>query len=214
MTDTEKANVSTAELLARMISVALVPPTWAALGFAGLVAAYESGSFQRKLLLWLIATGFNGLCQIVFVLYLKTRNRVTAYDIPKRRQRTGPYVFSVVLSLVGLLVLASLDASAWVLGLTWCYAVNTGMLAVVNRFWKMSAHMMGMMGPLTALFPTVGSWMFAALPIAILLGWSRLRLKAHTPAQVVAGGLAGILLTAAQLHLWFVYGQQWQHIIR
>ncbi|WP_236553644.1 phosphatase PAP2 family protein [Rathayibacter sp. VKM Ac-2803] len=43
-----------------------------------------------------------------------------------------------------------------------------------------------------------GPWsLLVTVPIALWTGWSRVRLGAHTPAQVIAGGLVGAVLASA-----------------
>jgi len=150
---------------------------------------------------------FSGGIQIAYVLYLKRKGRVADYDVPERLQRTGPYLISAALSAVGLAILYLLRSPDWTLALMWCYASNTLILALINRFWKISAHMMGLTGPLTALVVPTGFWMLAGMPLAVLLGWARVRLRAHTLAQVIAGAAAGVVLTTAQLFAWFSYVQ-------
>jgi membrane-associated phospholipid phosphatase len=185
--------------LAYWTSVALVPPTISAAAYGALVVSYEDGDPFRKAMVWLLAILFTGVIQIAYVLHLKHNNKVAAYDVPDRLQRTKPYLLSIALSLTGLAVLAWMHASPWVLALTWCFAINTALLTAINRYWKISAHMMGLTGPLVFLMPLAGAWILLALPLLVLLGWARIRLRAHTPGQVLAGAAAGIVFTAGQI---------------
>ena len=72
---------------------------------------------------------------------------------------------------------------------------------VVNHFWKISIHMIGM-GGLTGVFFgmsfRLGMDLFPLIGLAILLsglvGFSRIKLNSHNPAQVYTGYGVGVLL--------------------
>lgn len=184
---------------AHNLSLVLIPPTIAAVVFAVLVAAYEHGSLFHRIVVWVVATACAGVLQMVYVLYLRKMEKVTAYDVPERLQRTGPYLVSAGFSLGGLMLLLFLNASVFVWGLMWCFLVNTLILNAINLRWKISAHLMGFTGPLVFLFPLFGWTLLWTLPLAALLGWARVELRAHTLPQVLAGAAAGIVLTLAQV---------------
>ena len=183
---------------AHRISIALIPPTIAAAAFAVLVLAYEHGSIFHRIVVWIVATLCAGGLQMLYVLSLRRRAEVTAYDVPERRQRTKPYAVSAGLSLAGVLMLLYMNASVFVWGLMWCFFINTLILGLINLRWKISAHMMGFTGPVVFLFPLVGWTLLILLPLAILLGWARITLRAHTLPQVLAGAAAGLALTLVQ----------------
>ncbi|MBR9977185.1 MAG: hypothetical protein KFH87_03770 [Bacteroidetes bacterium] len=190
---------STAERIAYWLSVALIPPTVAAVVFALLVLRYEHGGPFHQMVVWIVAVACAGGLQMAYVLYLRKMEEVTAYDVPERLKRTKPYLISAVFSLGGLMFLIMLNASVFVWGLMWCFLINTLILNAINLRWKISAHMMGLAGPLVFLFPLFGWSLLWTLPLVLLLAWSRVTLHAHTIAQVVAGTVAGIGLTLLQV---------------
>lgn len=192
--------------LPRLISLALIPPVPSAVVFTVLVFFYEHGSPLHRVVVWLVCAFCAGGAQMIYVALLRRRKLVAEYDVRERHKRTGPYLLSAGTSLAGLLLLLHLDASVFVWSLMWCFSINTLLLAGINTGWKISAHMMGLSGPLTALFPLFGWNLLYLLPVLALLGWARVRDGAHSPAQVIAGALAGIIFTAAQLFLVFSYG--------
>ncbi len=193
------------ERFAHKLSVALIPPVIAAAVFGLLVAAYEHGSLLHQIVVWIVATTCSGGLQIVYVLYLRRMDHVTAYDVPERTQRTKPYLLSAGISLGGLLFLLFLNASVFVWGLMWCFTFNTLILNAINLRWKISAHMMGFTGPLLFLWPLFGWQLLWLLPVALLLGWARITLRAHDLPQVLAGAAAGVVLTLLQVWV-LIYG--------
>ncbi len=190
---------------ARIVSMLLVPPVISALTFGLLAAAYQHGSLVHRLLVWIVAMLCSGGIQIVYVLSLRRKLKVTDYDVPVQAQRTKPYMISACVSLAGILALWYLNASIAILSLMICHFMGTLLVAAVNLRWKISAHAFGFFGPLPALAPLLGAGILLAFPAGILLGWARVRLHAHTVAQVAAGAIAGFLFTAVQLFLIYTY---------
>jgi membrane-associated phospholipid phosphatase len=74
-------------------------------------------------------------------------------------------------------------------------------ILIINVFWKISVHSMGIAAPLAVLF-------YVNIVAAIILGcvliivmWSRVHLKKHSISQVLGGALLGFLFTGFQLFL-------------
>ncbi len=72
--------------------------------------------------------------------------------------------------------------------------------AGITRFWKISMHMTGVGGLMGALLLCALFWavdmrlyIAAVAIVAGLIGSARLQLKAHTPAQIGMGFIAGLL---------------------
>ncbi len=189
----------TSRRLAHIVSIALVPPAVAALVLTALVYSWEHGGLFHGIVVWLTAVLTAGGLQIAYVLYLDRTRQVSAWDVPERMQRTEPYLISTGISAVGLMILLFLNASVFVWGLLWCFTVNTLLLYVINLRWKISAHMMGLTGPLVFLWPLLGYWLLYALPLVILLAWARIATRSHDLPQVAAGAAAGIALTLLQV---------------
>jgi membrane-associated phospholipid phosphatase len=192
--------------LAHLLSIMLVPPTVSAAVLTALALRRPSGSIARDALIWFVAVLAAGGIQIAYVLVLRARRSVTDWDVPERRERTGPYLVSVAVSTAGFAVLVLLDAPLAQRLLLWCYSINTLVLVAINLRWKISAHLMGYTGPLIFLLPLSAPLLLVLALGAAALGWARVRLGSHTPAQVVAGALAGIFLVALQLFLVDAYG--------
>ncbi len=75
-----------------------------------------------------------------------------------------------------------------------------GIIAFVNLFWKMSAHLYfygTALGFLLYIFVYYHLGIFVVFPCAIVtagvLAWARLYINAHSPAQVYVGFVAGLL---------------------
>ncbi len=194
----------TRQRFAILTSIIFVPPVISAAVIVVLVLLYEHGNIFHQLVVGLTAILAAGGLQIVYVLYLNKIQQVSAWDVPEKEQRSQPYLVSAAISGAGMLVLLFLNASLFIWALLWCYTFNTLILYVINRYWKISAHLMGFAGPLVFLWPLLREWLLLALPLLILSAWARIETKSHSLLQVLAGAFAGVVLTLFQLWLLWV----------
>ena len=78
-----------------------------------------------------------------------------------------------------------------------------GLVALINRWWKISAHLTGIGGLVGGVMAyclgigTMPTWTVMAIlfGVSILMMWARLKLNAHTDMQVSAGWLLGLACT-------------------
>lgn len=146
----------------------------------------------------LISVIFGALIPISTSLIL-IKKMHTDLDITDRTKRTVPLIFAICSYLLGFLVLLWYGAPAIVSAFMLIYGTNTLIILIINFYWKISIHAMGIAGPTAAFiftFGAVGVLMGLIIPLVM---WSRLKLKKHTPLQVIAGSLLGLLLTWIQL---------------
>ncbi len=120
------------------------------------------------------------------------------------RERTVPYLYSALgFGFWSYLLVQILHVPVYI----GCVAIGgtlaIGLVAVINRWWKISAHLTGFGGLVGGIlsyclglgaFPTWGT-LCLWLGLSWLLMWARLYLDAHTGAQVSAGWLLGAACT-------------------
>jgi len=128
------------------------------------------------------------------LLYLGVRSgRWKDADVSVRQERRSFYHWAIPISALGLLTMWWIKAPSFVLrgGLT-----TFGMLilaALINRFFKISLHAI-FAGYCAIILCAVGWGVgVAAVLLALASFWSRLVLRRHSVAEVIAGGLLGIL---------------------
>ncbi|MFH8725919.1 phosphatase PAP2 family protein [Streptomyces termitum] len=95
---------------------------------------------------------------------------------------------------VGLAATAALDAPAEMTALLVAMLCSAAVVLGITTVWKVSLHTSVASGTLTVLTLVYGSPLPALAPLIVLLGWSRVRLGAHTPAQTVVGAVLGTLV--------------------
>ncbi|MBD3348512.1 MAG: hypothetical protein GF400_04875 [Candidatus Eisenbacteria bacterium] len=133
------------------------------------------------------------LAPLGFLLWQFLLGDVSDLDIPERRQRIVPQVFTVACMLTALILIRlspAPDRMALVGGLFLLQAV---VIFAITLRWKISVHCA------TAAGVGVFIWMLSGAALPLLLGvpamiWSRLRLERHTPAQTLAGTALGALI--------------------
>ena len=154
-----------------------------------------------------IESGISGLGWAALILIIVTgiplayltigikRGWVSDMEMTKRSERPRFILISLSSDVLALLILHILHGPHLlsVIVLTYfCLAIT---MLTISSFWKISLHMAGVSGFATALLYVFGYpaiWAFLSLP---LVAWARLHRRKHTPAQLVAGAIAGALIT-------------------
>lgn len=139
---------------------------------------------------------------MALLLLLFRAGRISDMCISRRRERTVPMIVAVLAYIGAAIYLGVLHAPSWLCFFFFGAAAATLTAMLVNLWWKISAHgiaiggMAGMMLWLTASgLATVNAmlWLTAVIIIGGMVGSARLVLERHTPAQVVAGWLLGVV---------------------
>ena len=195
------------DIFAKIISLVFYPlfiPTY------GIALFCYVSSTQMEIappLLWM-AMAVSGTLLFTCVLpmlsiwMLMRRGKVQDIQIAKAEERTLPYIYSAIgfafWTYFMMFVLQSpIFLSMVCLGTT----IAIGIVAVINRWWKISAHLTGigaLFGGLMSYFlymVITPSWFILGICfiLSFIVMTARLRLNAHTDAQVAAGWLLGLI---------------------
>ena len=136
----------------------------------------------------------------LFLLLILVRlGKVTDHHVSDRHQRAPVLLMALACVMAGLMVLAAVGSPRSVVVMVLGIVAGIVMLAAVSPFWKISGHAAAVSSAAAIFVLMLGP---AWLPLLVLIpavGWSRVVLRAHTLAQVVAGSLFGGLVMAG---LW------------
>ena len=190
------------ERLADAISKIFAPSVITAFTFVTL-AIYLENKILMKFISAFTGVLFSAVLPTAFLYYLLSKGKVTHIFVPLREQRTIPYLFAALSSLAGFFILLYFGANWFITAVEWCYFFNTFLILLINTRWKISAHMSGLSGALTALLLALGYKAFPLFVLIPIVAWSRIELKAHTPSQVIAGTVFGICATFLQIFLFY-----------
>lgn len=162
-----------------------------------LLAWTYADSFQRGLLWVLVVTVFASVLPSIFILALVRSGRLSDLHLAVRKQRLAPLYFSLVSTLVGIIVLQSIDAPRQIVLPCIAYAINGVVFTAITHRWKISFHCGSAAGSVTVLILLVDAkfaWLSLLLP---LIAWARVQRKRHTIFQTAAAALiaaVGIVL--------------------
>ncbi|MFD7093516.1 hypothetical protein [Streptomyces xanthophaeus] len=174
---------------ARVLSDGLAPGNLV-VGLLLLIGWHSTGSWAG--LGWgLLAAVFCGVIPIGIIMFGVQRGALTDQHIRVRRQRVLPMALSLVSVVAGIALVHALGAPADVSALVVAMLVGLASSLLVTLGWQISVHMSVAGGTVMILLIAFGAPMLLAVPVAVAVGWSRLALRAHTPAQLLAGSALG-----------------------
>jgi membrane-associated phospholipid phosphatase len=175
--------------LALAFSFAASPPALVCLAAVMVaVAAPEPGAWKWASAYILIAV----FAPLGYLFWEFHRGAVSDLDIPDRRQRLLPQVFTVACMLTAWVLLRLGPAPDRMANLGGFFLVQAIVIFGITLRWKISVHCATAAGVGMLIWLTSG----ASLPLLVgapAMIWSRLRLDRHTLAQTMAGAAVGAL---------------------
>jgi membrane-associated phospholipid phosphatase len=108
-----------------------------------------------------------------------------------KRPRLVVLLFIIASVAVGLALLVGFGAPGELSGYIGCMLGSVAVLAAITTAWKISIHCAVAAGSVTMLTLLFGRWLAPAYLLVALTAWSRVVVKDHTAAQVIAGSVLG-----------------------
>lgn len=156
---------------------------------------------------WIAILGtlvFTCILPLTSIGILIKAGKVKDLQIANAAERTMPYLYSTIgfafwSYLMGHVLEAPLFLTVVCIGAT----VAIGGITLINRRWKISAHLTGVGGLVGGIFSyyiainSTPEWhlILTLMLFSIVMMFARLRLNAHTSAQVAAGWIWGLFCT-------------------
>ncbi|MFH1570590.1 MAG: hypothetical protein ABIL09_21550 [Gemmatimonadota bacterium] len=175
--------------LALLLSHVLSPAGVATAVFAWL--AMSGGSWAAGLAGVALYAVLPGLS----LLYLKRSGVLADVYNPEPQLRQRILVVGAACYGAGYVVLKLSGAPKLMLWAGALYGCGALVVWLIDRYWKISIHSVGVGGGVLILAVAGDLWLLS--PALLMVAWARLRLKAHTPAQVVGGLALGCALAAS-----------------
>ena len=186
--------------VARRVSNILAPAT-ISLPFIVLVAFYQSQDQLTAFIYACITLFFLSVGPLLYIIIGVRLGKLSDIDVSRRSQRVGPFMFGIVSVMIGWFVL-TLTNGPRNLQTVMIITVFSGIIMMVITFWwKISMHASSLGGVATMLTVLYGAVMLPLFVLLVLVSWSRVVLRRHTVTQVIAGSLAGIVLSLVILKL-------------
>ncbi len=196
--------------IAKVVSVVLHPllmPTYTIIILFNL-QAYFSLIIPIKAK-WLIGSMVfltTGLLPLLFTFIMTRTGLVRNLLMNQREERLWPFMVTALFYYLAYYLLGQLEISAVYSFFMLGAFVSLVIGLIVNFFWKISAHMIGL-GGITGVFIGLSFTMLIDMPMLIIIlillsgiaGFARLKLSAHNPAQIFFGYLTGFGILLAIL---------------
>lgn len=139
------------------------------------------------------------LLPLLNALLLLKMKQINSLSMETKEERKIPYLIAAIFYLGEYYFLVKADFPGIIQGLMIGATLLVVSVLLINIFWKISAHMVGI-GGLCGMILAISYRLQINLPFVLiilfllagLMGFARLRLSAHNPAQVYAGFLLGI----------------------
>jgi membrane-associated phospholipid phosphatase len=181
--------------VARLVGELLSPPP--ILVVLALVVAWASSPTPAMAILWGgIAAASTSALPYALILRGVRRGRLSDKNISLREQRIRFAAVAIASILIGLAVLAGLDAPAEMVALQASIAVGVACGWLITLWWKISVHAAIAAGAATVLLLVFGPALLVVWPLVAVIAWSRVQVGDHTPAQVLAGVALGVVVNA------------------
>lgn len=166
-----------------------------------LVSPLPEAGFPGTIGYGALAALFVCVVPLLVLLVLVRLGKVTDHHVSDRKQRAPVLLMALGCIAVGLLVLNAVDAPRSVTAMVLAVVGGVAVLAAVSPFWKMSGHAAAVSCAAVVLVLMLGPAWAPLLLLVPAVSWSRVVLRAHTPAQVVAGSLFGGMVMAG---IWWL----------
>lgn len=153
---------------------------------------------KAKWMIGILIFIITGLLPMLTAVLMSRLGIIKSMQMDQREERIWPFVITAIYYYLGYYLLKQLDLSPIFLLFMLGAFVTVVIGLMVSFFWKISVHMIGM-GGLVGAFTGLSLKLMIDVPVLIialillsgLTGFSRLKLLAHNPAQVLAGFVAG-----------------------
>lgn len=145
---------------------------------------------------------FTAILPATPILMMMRKGQIRDLYISKREQRTFPYLFSLLAYIFWTVFMwRVLQVPFFIVAMGIGSVLSIIIITLINMKWKISAHLSGIGGLTGGVFAFCyvmavnPVWlMILMLAISSLTALSRIELKAHTPAQTLAGFTVGFLM--------------------
>ncbi|MEU7067463.1 phosphatase PAP2 family protein [Streptomyces sp. NPDC053429] len=143
-----------------------------------------------------LAALFCGVIPILFIKWGERRGHWGDRHVRRRQDRLLVIPGIMASVAVCITLMATLGAPGEMIALIAAMLVTLIAILAVTTVWKVSVHTAVSSGAIAMLALAYGPWALAAYPLVALVGWSRVALRDHTPAQVLVGTALGAATAA------------------
>lgn len=153
----------------------------------------------KKAVVLLVGTS-TFIIPLLISLLLLNRRVINSLEMETQKERVIPYAFTIIFYVFTLYMIKQAPIPPIIFNFIIGATLSVILAFIINIKWKISAHMIGIGGLIGALICIsitldiyITPYVIFALIAAGLIGSARLILKAHTPLQIYAGFVVGLI---------------------
>lgn len=155
---------------------------------------------KGKLIILAVLLSTTVLLPLLTIAIMKAKKLIKTWEMEQKEERIFPFMFTAIFYYLAFYLLRSMDLPS----VYYMFILGANMLLIltliINFWWKISSHMIGIGGLLGALISISHSLQIDILLIISLiiflgglLGFARIKNNSHTPAQVYTGYVVGVV---------------------
>jgi len=165
-------------------------------------------AWKTNIELFLLIFIFTLVLPLSISLALKKAGKITSLEMETIEERRLPFMYTAISYILGFILIQreiGQSLNPFLMLVLVGAQFNIVLTLVISHFWKISIHMIGiggLVGVSMLMMKLNMQWdniFYLILFIAGLLAYARLKLEAHTPVQVLAGFVVGVLTEAVFL---------------
>jgi hypothetical protein len=173
--------------LAALVSGILSPPM---VVVAAALLCYRADPQPATLVWILLFVALAALLPCLFLLEQRRRGNVASLWLDERSQRWRPLLFTAASTGLAWLILSMGHSSLLLYSVATAYWLQSFLLLAISLRWRISVQTSGAAGLGILAWAILGTpWLGVALVSAA--AWSRLQLRRHSAAQILAGAALG-----------------------
>lgn len=160
---------------------------------------------EIKKIIYLITIANTIILPIAVFYYFYKSKLIQSFHMHTAKERSLPFLTTIVFHLSTFYLFSRMPVPSLFSNLIIGAVLSVGAAFIINLKWKVSIHMLGMGGIVGTIMGVVLRYQVDAIPLIMALiilsgivGYSRLKLDAHTPLQVYVGFILGtVILTGS-----------------
>ena len=166
---------------------------------------YKTGlSLENRGFIFFLSFFFSTALPIITILTFIRMNLVKDLDASNRSERLLPMALGALFFLIGFIILRELDSPKIIQGVMFCGIINTIIVWLITKYWKISIHTVSMTSGIVIFWILGYEYIIQMSIILTLTIFSRVITNSHTLSQTLGGVLIGLTSTYTQLVLLFI----------
>ena len=170
----------------------------------GAISLKVCSTLREAALIFGVSFFFQSLFPVLYLFGALKKGVIQDIHLFRKRDRRLVFPVLVINYLCAYLVLYFLNAPLLIIGLTLITAVLTLLIWLINGFYKISVHVVGIAAILTGIFFAFGPSSYFLEILLPIVCWVRFRTGAHILSQMITGAILGHGLTYLLLKLILV----------